>query len=392
MLTKHTVYLDHSATTPTDPRVVEAMLPYFSTIYGNTASSHTFGRRAEDAIESARETIAQVINASTSEIIFTSGGSESDNLALRGMLSKHSKDDVVPHFITTPVEHTAILKTADQLHNVLGIDYSLLPVDSLGKINPLDFSAIRRSSTRLVSVMLVNNEVGTIQPVADIARLAKQTSVRVHSDVVQAVGQLPLNVDDLGVDMLSMSAHKFYGPKGVGLLYVRKGIDLTAAQTGGSHEDNRRAGTLNTPAIVGMAVALDLAYQERETRIHHFTTLRDQLIGGVLSRISDVQLTGDPVNRLPSNASFLFSGLDGNLLVNHLDMRGIAASSASACKTGNPEPSSVLLAMGYAPKDALGSLRLTVGLQTSPQDIDYTVEVLADVVARLRKMNREMAL
>lgn len=392
MLTKRIVYLDHSATTPTDPRVVEAMLPYFSSVYGNSSSAHAFGRAAEDAVETARETIARLLNATPHEIIFTSGGSESDNLALRGVLWGHLEAGDPAHLITTTVEHTAITKTAEQLRNVMGFDYSLLPVNSRGSISPEDFNTHYRASTRLLSVMLVNNEVGTIQPLADVAARAKQSGILVHTDAVQAAGQLSLNVQQLGVDMLSLSAHKFYGPKGVGLLYVRKGVNLVSSQTGGSHEENRRAGTLNTPGIIGLATALQLAYDEREQRISHFTALRDQLIDGVLTRISDVQLTGDPHNRLPSNASFLFAGLDGNSLVSHLDLRGVAASSASACKTGNPEPSSVLLAMGFSPKEALGSLRLTVGLQTSADDIAYTVNTLGDVVEKLRKLNREMAL
>lgn len=392
MLTKRIVYLDHSATTPTDPRVVEAMLPYFSSVYGNSSSAHSFGRTAEDAVETARETIARLLNTTPHEIIFTSGGSESDNLALRGVLWSHLEAGDPAHLITTTIEHTAITKTAEQLRNGMGFDYSLLPVDARGSISPEDFNTHYRTSTRLLSVMLVNNEVGTIQPLADIAAKAKQVGVLVHTDAVQAAGQVSLDVQQLGVDMLSLSAHKFYGPKGVGLLYVRKGVNLVSSQTGGSHEENRRAGTLNTPGIIGMATALQLAHDEREQRVRHFTSLRDQLVDSVLTRISDVQLTGDPHNRLPSNASFLFAGLDGNSLVSHLDLRGVAASSASACKTGNPEPSSVLLAMGFSPKEALGSLRLTVGLQTTADDIAYTVNTLVDVVEKLRKLNREMAL
>ncbi len=274
----------------------------------------------------------------------------------------------------------------------MGFEHSLLPVDAQAGIDPQEFEDAWRPTTTVVSAMLVNNEVGTIQPIAALAEQAKAHHVIIHTDAVQAAGQLSLDVQRLGVDMLSLSAHKFYGPMGVGLLYVRKSLDLIPSQTGGSHEEGRRAGTLNTPGIVGMARALELAYQELDQRVNHFTARRGQLIDGILSRIPDVELTGHPTNRLPSHASFVFDGLDGNSLVTHLDMRGVAASSASACKTGNPEPSSVLLAMGYAPKEALGSLRLTVGLQTSPEDIEYTVDVLSDVVTKLRKLNREMAL
>ena len=387
MLTKRRVYLDHSATTPTDPRVVEAMLPYFTADYGNSASAHSFGRKAEDAVETSRETIGRILNCSAHEIIFTSGASESNNLALRGAAWKSRHMGQGNHLITTTVEHSAVINTVDQLTNVMGFENSYLPVDAQGTINPADFDDWVRPTTALISAMLVNNEVGTIQPIADLAARAKAKHVLIHTDAVQAAGQLSLDVRQLGVDMLSLSAHKFYGPKGVGLLYIRKGVDLMTGQTGGSHEEGRRAGTLNTPGIVGMAKALELAYQERDARLAQFIALRDQLIDGVLNRVPDVTLTGHPTNRLPSHASFLIDGVDGNSLVTHLDMRGVAASSASACKTGNPEPSSVLLAMGYSPKEALGSLRLTVGLQTSPEDIDYTVDVLVDVVAKLRKLN-----
>jgi cysteine desulfurase len=392
MLTKRTVYLDHSATTPTDQRVLDAMLPYFTAAYGNSASAHAFGRKTEDAVETARETIARILNCTSHEIIFTSGASESNNLAIRGAAWKSRQMGQGNHLITTTIEHTAIIKTVEQLTDVMGFEHRLLPVDAQATIDPSDFEDLYRPTTTLISAMLVNNEVGTIQPIADLAERAKSHRVIIHTDAVQAAGQLLLDVQRLGVDMLSLSAHKFYGPKGVGLLYVRKGFDLIPSQTGGSHEDGRRAGTLNTPGIVGMAKALELAYQELDQRVQHFTTLRDQLIDDVLTRIPDVALTGHPTNRLPSLASFVFDGLDGNSLVTHLDMRGVAASSASACKTGNPEPSSVLLAMGYTPKEALGSLRLTVGLQTSLEDIDYTVDVLSDVVTKLRKLNREMAL
>jgi cysteine desulfurase len=392
MLSRRTVYLDHSATTPTDPRVVDAMLPYFSDVYGNSASAHIFGRGAEDAVETSRETIARILNCHPREIVFTSSASESNNLAIRGAAWKARQTGQGNHLMSTAIEHSAVINTVEQLTNVMGFEHSFLPVDAKGTINPQDFDTLYRPTTTLISAMLVNNEVGTIQPIADLVERANSKGVIVHTDAVQAAGQLSLDVQHLGVDMLSLSAHKFYGPKGVGFLYIRNDTELVSSQTGGSHEEGRRAGTLNTPGIVGMAKALELAYEDFDQRVQHFTALRDQLIDGVLSRISDAHLTGHPTHRLPSHASFVFYGLDGNSLVTHLDMRGVAASSASACKTGNPEPSSVLLAMGYTPKEALGSLRLTVGLQTSPEDIDYTVDVLSDVVTKLRKLNREMAL
>lgn len=385
MASRRRVYLDYSATTPTDPRVLKTMLPYFTSDFGEAHSAHRLGQSAGAVVEKSRETIAHILNCQPAEIFFTSGASASNNLALRSAAWSARQRGQGGHIITSTVEHSAVLKTAEQLDYVMGFDCTLLPVDRFGVVNPVDLSAAYRDNTALVSIMLVNNEVGTIQPISDLTTAAHAHGIPFHSDAVQAAGQLSLDVQSLGVDLLSLSAHKFYGPKGVGLLYARFGIDIDFTQA--EVEE-----TLNVPFIVGMAKALELAYSELDARVSHFTALRDQLIESLLSRIPHVYLTGDPVNRLPSNASFLFEGLDGNALVTHLDMRGIAASSASACKTGNPEPSSVLLAMGYPPKDALGSLRLTVGLNTTPEDITYTVDVLVDVVEKLRKLNREMAL
>jgi cysteine desulfurase len=387
---RRTVYLDHSASTPTDPRVVEAMMPYFTEVYGNATSIHSFGRQAEQAIEDARETVARVLHCRPSEVIFTSGGSESDNLALRGaawMARQHGRGK---HLITTPIEHNAVIKTIGQMATVMGFDQTVLPVDSVGLVSLDDFAGALRDDTILASVVYANNEVGTVQPIRALAWAAQERGVLFHTDAVQAAGQLTLDVEALGVDMLSLSAHKFYGPKGVGALYVREGIDILPAQSGGSHEDGRRAGTHNTPFIVGMAKALELAYAEQETRAAHYQTMRDLLIDGVLTCIPNAQLSGHREQRLPSHASFIFEGVDGNTLLMHLDLKGIAASSGSACKTGNPEPSGVLLAMGYTPQAALGSLRLTVGMQTSEDDIAYTVDVLKETVARLYRL-RERA-
>ena len=378
------VYLDHSATTPTDPRVLEAMLPYFSEVYGNGSSAHSFGRRAEQAIEDARESIARIFNCQPTEIVFTSGGTESDNLAVRGVA--WARQTQGKHLITTPVEHGGILRTTAQLVEVMGFERTLLPVDHTGVVDSEDFAAAIRVDSTLASVMYVNNEVGTIEPIPQLAAVAHERGVLFHTDAVQAAGQLTLDVAALGVDLLSISAHKFYGPKGVGALFVRDGVDLVASQSGGSHENYRRGGTYNTPGIVGMAKALELAYAELNARTAHYQTLRDQLIDGVLSRVPGAQLTGHPEQRLPSHASFVIDGIDGNMLLMHLDLKGVAASSASACKTGNPEPSGVLLAMGYPAETALGSVRLTVGQQTTNADIDYAVETLAAAVEKLHKL------
>jgi cysteine desulfurase len=377
------VYLDYSASTPTDPRVVAAMMPFFTEVYGNPSSVHSFGRKAEQAIEDARETIARILNCHPSEIVFTSGGSESDNLAVRGAAWTARQQGRGSHLVTTPVEHPAVGKTVDQLAGVMGFERTVLPLDPYGIVDVEDFAAACRAGTALASIMYANNEVGTIEPLPQLSATAKDHKVLFHTDAVQAAGQLPLDVQTLGVDMLSISAHKFYGPKGVGALYVRKGIELVPSQSGGSHEGGRRAGTHNTPFIVGMAKALELAYEELDVHTAHFQLLRDHLIDGILNRIPSAQLTGHPRLRLPSHASFIFDGVDGNTLLMHLDMNGVAASSGSACKTGNPEPSDVLLAMGFTPEQALGSLRLTIGRQTTPDDIDFAVEVIAEAVEKL---------
>lgn len=384
MVSRRTVYLDHSASTPTDPRVVEAMLPYFTEVYGNPSSSHSFGRKAERAIEAARQTIADILNCKPSEIVFTSGGTESDNLAIRGAAWYARTQGRECHLITQPTEHSAVGRTIEQLTQVMGFTSTFLPVDHCGVVSVQDFEAVCQPDTVLASFMYANNEVGTISPLPELAEAAHRRGVLLHTDAVQAGGQLSLDVQMLGVDLLSLSAHKFYGPKGVGVLYVRDGVRLITSQSGGSHEDGRRAGTHNTPYIVGMAKALEIAYAEFEAMTAHYCAMRDRLIDGVLSRAPGAQLTGHPVNRLPSHASFIFDGIESNMLLMHLDMKGVAASSASACKTGNPEPSSVLMAMGYTPGEASSSLRLTVGRQTTAEDVDYAVDVLVEAVGKLQ--------
>lgn len=388
MLPKRAVYLDHSASTPTDPRVVEAMTPYFSEIYGNPSSAHAFGRKAESAVERARGTVAGVLNCKPSEVIFTSGGSESDNLAVRGAAWAARQQGKGLHLITTPIEHSAVVRTVAQLAEVQGFEQTLVPVDGQAMVQVGDFADACTDDTTFASVMYANNEVGTVQPLAELAAVAHEHGALFHTDAVQAAGQLPLDVQALGVDMLSISAHKFYGPKGVGALYIREGIELLPSQTGGSHESGRRAGTHNTPFIVGLAKALELAYAERDERLAHYLKLREMLIDGVTSRVPGAQTTGHPEMRLPSHASFVFPGLDANMLVMHLDMQGVAASSASACKVGNPEPSSVLLAMGYDRETAMGSLRLTVGTQTTEDDIAYVIDVLAQAVPKVQRLSR----
>jgi cysteine desulfurase len=388
---KRTVYLDYAATTPTDPRVVEAMMPYFTDIFGNSSSNHRFGRKAEQAIEDARDSIARHLNCKRTEIVFTSCGSEGNNLAIRGVAWAQRNHGRGNHLVTTPIEHSAVGKTVDQLASKMGFEQTLLPVDHYGMVDVEDFANTLRETTTLASVIYANNEVGTIQPIPQLAQMAHEHGVLFHTDAVQAVGQLTLDVQVLGVDLMSISGHKFYAPKGVGALYVREGVELIPSQSGGSHENGRRAGTLNTAFIVAMAKALDLAYTEQAERNAHYCQLRDALIEGVLRCVSDVELSGHPQQRLPSHASFVIGGIDGNQLLMHLDIKGVGASSASACKTGNPEPSGVLLAMGYGHERALGSLRLSVGHQTTLDDVEYALGVIAESVESLRKLKKALA-
>lgn len=383
------IYLDHSASTPVDPRVMDAMMPYFGAVYGNPTSAHRYGRAAERAIEDARETVAAALNCRPAEIIFTSGGSEGDNLAIRGAAWRARQFHAPARLITSPVEHSAVINTMRQLSRLMDFEVVIVPVDQFGLVDEAAYRAACARGGAIASIIYANNELGTVNDLAALAAVARSEGILFHTDAVQAGGQLTLDVKQLGVDMLSLSAHKFYGPKGVGILYLRDGVELAPAQTGGGHENGCRAGTHNTPFIVGLARALELAQQENAERVAHYRLMRDRLIHGVLGRITDAQLSGHPEKRLPSHASFVFAGLDANALLMHLDMRGIAASSGSACKTGNPEPAEILLAVGYSAEEAKSGLRLSVGTATTAEDIDYTVDVLAAAVEKLRLLKRE---
>ena len=384
MITRH-VYLDHAATTPADPRVLEAMLPYFQETFGNPSSIHRWGQAAEAAVEDARRSVARVLGCSPEEIVFTSCGSESDNLALRGAALAARELRQATHLLTTPVEHPAVLRTARHLAEHAGFELEMIPVDGDGRVDPKTLESRLRSGTALVSVIYANNEIGTINPIRELAAVCRARGVPFHTDAVQAASQLEVQAGELGVDLMSIGAHKFYGPKGVGALYVRQGTGLIPAQTGGSQEHGLRAGTHNVPLIVGIAEALRLTDLERQTQADHFRMLRDRLIAGVLEGISGARLTGHRTERLPNHASFVFRGLDGNALVAALDMAGYGCSSGSACKTGSPEPSEVLTATGLPREWALGSLRVTVGRRTTIADIDGLLEVLPGIVVRLRK-------
>ncbi|NWG16617.1 MAG: cysteine desulfurase [Chloroflexi bacterium] len=384
------VYMDHSASTPTDARVVEAMLPYFTQVYGNASSAHEFGRKAEDAVETARETVARILNCQPKEIVFTSCGSESDNLALRGAAWAARRGGQGNRLVTTPIEHSAVTKTVEQLAALMAFEPVVLPVDREGLVDVEDFANACGEGAAVASVIYANNEVGTIEPISRFAALAREQGVWLHTDAVQAAGQITLDVQELGVDMMSLSAHKFYGPKGAGVLYVRDGIELIPSQSGGSHENGRRAGTHATPLIVGLAKALEIAYDELDAHVAQYRTRRDHLVEGILSRVPGALLSGHRERRLPSHASFVFDGVDSSRLVMHLDAKGVAASGGSACKTGNPEPSATLLAMGYSRREAIGGLRLTVGRQTTEADVDYTINAVVEAVEKVRKLSGEL--
>ncbi len=377
------IYLDHSATTAVDPRVVEAMLPFWTETYGNPSSIYGLGRRAGAALEDARRRIAAILNCQPTELVFTSCGTESDNLAMRGVLLAAAAKGK-RHIITAPAEHHAVLHTAADLAEHLDCDVTYVPVDRQGIVDPAAIAAAIRPDTALISIMLANNEVGAIQPIAEIGAIARERGVPFHTDAVQAGGYLPLDVDALNVDLLALSAHKFYGPKGVGLLYVRRGVRLLPVQTGGGQERGRRSGTENVPYIVGMARALEIAHAERESETRRLTALRDRLIDGLTAAIPDIMLTGHPTQRLPGHASFLVAGAEAEAMLIALDLAGVAASSGSACATGAPTPSHVLTAMGYGPQEAMGALRLTLGRENTEADVDFVVAKLPEIVTRLR--------
>lgn len=377
------IYLDHSATTAVDPRVVEAMLPYWTEMWGNPSSLYGLGRRAAAALEDARNRCARVLNCQPAEIVFTSCGTESDNLALRGIALAASARGK-RHIITTSIEHHAVLHTAADLTEHFDFDVTYVPVDRTGRVDPAASAAAIRPDTALISVMYANNEVGAIQPIAEIGAVARRHNVPFHTDAVQAGGILPLDVAALNVDLLALSAHKFYGPKGVGLLYVRKGLRLSPIQTGGSQERGRRSGTENIPYIVGMAHALELAQEERAAEGPRLAALRERLWAGLRARIPDIELTGHPTERMPGHLSLIVRGVEAQQLLIALDLAGVAASSGSACASGAPTPSHVLTALGYAPNDALGALRLTLGRENTEADVDFVIEKLPEIVKRLR--------
>ena len=381
---KTRIYLDNAATTKTSKEVVDAMLPYFTEDYGNPSSIYEIGQRSKEAITKAREQIAQVIGAKTEEIYFTAGGSESDNWALKAAFEAYSGKG--NHIITTKIEHHAILHTCEYLEKQ-GARITYLDVDENGLVDLEELQKAICPETILISVMFANNEIGTIEPVKEIGMIAKEHGVLFHTDAVQAFGQVPIDVNEMNIDMLSSSAHKINGPKGIGFLYIRKGVKIRSFVHGGAQERKRRAGTENVPGIVGYGVAAKRAAESMEERTKKERELRDYLIERVLKEVPYVKLNGDPVKRLPNNMNFSFRFIEGESLLIMLDMKGIAGSSGSACTSGSLDPSHVLLAIGLPHEIAHGSLRLTLGEDITKEDLDYTLEQIKEIVGRLRELS-----
>jgi cysteine desulfurase len=380
------IYLDYAATTPLDPRILKAMTPYFSLDFGNPSSIHRYGQTAEAAVENARETIASVFNCQPKEVVFTSCGSESDNLALRGGALGARQKTGANHILISPVEHPAVSKTAAQLAEVFGFELEWLPVDEYGQVSAEMVANHLRPDTAIVSVMAANNEIGTINPVDQIGAICREAHVTFHSDAVQAAAHLPFDLTALPIDLLSIGAHKLYGPKGVGALIIREGTTLIPTQTGGGQENGLRAGTSNVPYLVGQAEAFRLSKAEHSQRRHRLLEMRNHLIRTVLDTVPDSRLTGHPQQRLPNHASFVFRHVDGNELLMILDAKGFACSSGSACKTGNPEPSSVIKAIQVGEDWGLGSLRVTLSHLTKDEHLEAFLTALPEAVQQARTL------
>ena len=376
--------MDHSATTPVAAEVLEAMLPYFSQRFGNASSLHGFGREAKEALEESRQRVARLLNAHPREIVFTSGGTESDNLALRGIAYKNRNSG--RHIITSQIEHPAILETCHSLERE-GFSVTYLPVNREGLIELSELERAIRPDTILISIMHANNEVGTIQPLEEVGRLAADRDIYLHTDAVQTVGKIPVDVEAMSADLPSLSAHKFYGPKGVGALYIRRGTKIQSLSTGGGHERNLRSGTENVAGIVGLARAADLAGEEMAAEGQRLSQLRDRLADLVLGRVKDAWVNGSMEKRLPGSLNFGFSYVEGESLLLYLDSKGIAVSTGSACSSHKLEPSHVLLALGLKPEECHGSLRITMGRSNNEEQVDYVAECIAEAVERFRMMS-----
>jgi cysteine desulfurase len=378
------IYLDYAATTPTHPEVVKAMLPYFTDDFGNPSSIYSYGQEAKSVIDEARIQVAKLIGARDEEIVFTSGGTEADNLAIKGIaFANENKRD---HIITSSIEHHAVIEACKFLEK-RGFSVTYLPVDEYGLVDPGDVKRTITNKTILISVMHANNEVGTIEPIAEIGKIAKEAGIYFHTDAVQTVGHIPVDVNELGVDLLSMSAHKLYGPKGIGALYIRKGTKVASFIHGGDQEKRWRAGTENVPGIVGLGRAAKLARQEMIEEMERLTSLRDKLIKGILERVEHTYLNGHPSRRLSNNVNVSVDFVEGESILLNLDLEGFCASTGSACSSSSLEPSHVLLAMGLSHGQAHGSLRLTIGKWTTEEEIEQVLDVLPRVVSKLRSMS-----
>ena len=387
------IYLDHGATTPVHPAVVAAMAPYWSEQYGNPSSHHRTGHAAARAVETARETLADLLGVVPSAVVFTACGSESNNLALRGVMLAAREAGRGQHLITSAIEHSAVLATACQLRDHFGFALTILPVDAFGRVRIEDVAAALRPDTALISVMAANNEIGTLQPWAEIGALARARGVLFHTDAVQLAAARRWSLAEEPIDLMTLAPHKFYGPKGVGVLIVQQGVDLLPTLTGGGHEGGLRAGTTNVPLVVGAAEAFRLAMVEREERLAHVTPLRDRLLRELPAVLPGrCVVTGHPTERLPHHTSFALRGLSGNDLLMHLDLAGIAASSGSACASGDPKPSAILEALGLGAEWTKGGLRLTLGCQNTATDVDAVLAALPDIVNRLAAVEERFAL
>jgi len=376
------VYLDHNASTPVHPDVIQAMLPYFGERFGNPSSVHSFGREARDGTETAREQAARFLKVKKEEVVFTSGGTESDNMAIKGIAHARRRG----HIITSQIEHHAVLRTCENLEEN-GFQVTYLPVDGYGMVDPEDVRRAIRPDTILVTLMHANSEAGTIQPMREIGRITREMEIPLHVDGVQTVGKVPIDVDAFGIDLLSFSGHKIYGPKGVGGLYIRRGTKMVSVQHGGEHERSRRAGTENVAGIVGLGEALEIRAREMTAEGVRLSALRDRLGDEVRARIPEVRLNGHPTERLPGTCNLCFRGVESESIVLGLDLKGIGVSAGSACTSGNVEPSYVLVAMGVPVEWAMGAVRSSLGHGTSGEDIDYVVESIVPLVAKLRSLS-----
>ncbi len=378
------IYMDHSATSPVDPEVFEAMKPYFIDSFGNASTLYSLGREGKKAMESAREEVASIIGAEPKEIIFTSGGTESDNIAILGTAYKLKNKG--NHIITSDIEHPAVDETCKYLEKN-GFNVTYLPVYNDGIVKIKDLEDAITDKTILITIMHANNEIGTIQPISEIGKIARENKIYFHTDAVQTVGKIPVNVKELNVDMLSLSAHKLYGPKGIGALYLRQGVRIEPIMHGGGHEKGIRPGTENVPGIVGLGKACSIAKENLQRDAQKLTSLRDMLIDSVLAENEDSYLNGHRTKRLPNNANFRFTGIEGESLILHLDAKGIATSTGSACSSIKLEPSHVLMAIGLKEVEAHGSLRISLGNENTEEDIEYTLTAIKEVVEKLRKMS-----